>query len=116
MKGATNPYLCQADTVALEDLVVEHANGKKCLTTREALAIAHYLRQARQDKAIALLRSMGSDCLGQDLLSQSIAPPEQGWLTHCCEKIAISITTPSLIESARRHSCHTLVSHRDFNK
>jgi hypothetical protein len=115
MKGGTDPYLCQADAMAFEGLVVEHAGQMKCLTTSEALAIAHYLRRARQDRAITLLMSIGSDGLAQDLLSRTIAPPEQSWLAHFCEKIGVSIMTPSSIESARRHSCSTVAIEAFFD-
>jgi hypothetical protein len=95
MTGGRDSYLCQADVMALEGLIVEHAGDMKCISICEALVIAHCLRQARQEKAITLLRSIGSDGLAEDLMSQSIARPDQSWLTHFCQSIGVAIMTHS---------------------
>jgi hypothetical protein len=123
MTGGTDSSLCQADARAFEGLIVEHAGDMKRISSREALAIAHYLPQARQEKAITLLRSIGSDGLAEDLMSQSIARPDQSWLTHFCQSIEVAIMTPLLMETARRHSCNTVaietgdvVAQRDGHK
>jgi hypothetical protein len=100
--GEGDPYLCQEDVITFEDLVVEHAENMKCFSTREALAIVHCLRQARQHKAITLLRSIGSDGLADDLLPRSITRPEPSWLDHFYKTIRVSIINPLLIETARR--------------
>jgi hypothetical protein len=47
--------------MSFEGLVAEHAGEMKRLSTREALAIARYLEQARLGTAATLLQSISSD-------------------------------------------------------
>jgi hypothetical protein len=116
MRGGTDPYLCAEDVSTFEGLIVEHTGAMKCISTREALSIAHHLKTTRHQTAIALLESIGSRGLADDLREQCISEPDPSWLNHFCRTIGISIMNPMSIEHARRHSCNTVAIQVFFDR
>jgi hypothetical protein len=76
MRGGTDPYLCEDDVSTFKGLIAEYTGAMKCISTREALSIAHYLKNTRQQTAIALLESIGSHGLADDLREQCISEPD----------------------------------------
>jgi hypothetical protein len=59
----------------------------RCFSPREAIAIAYYLKQAHQQKAMILLTFMSFDRRTDDLFAQFVTHPESSWLNHFCETI-----------------------------
>jgi hypothetical protein len=107
MSGGSDPYLCHEDVMTFEGLIVDHTGDMKCISTREALAIAHYLKITRHPTAISLLESIGSYGVADNLRTQIIPEPDASWLNHFCPTIGISIMNPLSIEDARRRCCNT---------
>jgi hypothetical protein len=76
MNGGTDPYLCPEDMIAFEGLVVQHTGDVKCILTHKISAIGHDVPQACHDKAITLLKSIGSDGLAEDSNCAIIGGPK----------------------------------------
>jgi hypothetical protein len=102
--------------MSFEGFVIDHAGEMKCVSTREALAIIHYLKHTPQDTAIALLQSIDSDRPTGDLVHWSIPDPGPNCVNHFCATLGISIVNPLSIEAARRKNGNTSAIQAFFDR
>jgi hypothetical protein len=114
--GGADWYLCQDDTDEFKRILQEKAAEMDSVITVNAIALARQLRQDRQDRAIALLDSVGATGLVEELLKQSIAEPDRSWLNHVGTRLGISIKNPESIEDARRRGCNKPVIEDFFRR
>jgi hypothetical protein len=67
--------LCYDDREPLKNFITEQANEMDCIIKRGATTAASMLWIARQEKAIELLESIGSQETAADMHPETIAEP-----------------------------------------